>query len=89
MSTKSKKVWSYSITNTSLVIDESFGLCEVSLILTSGTGTVKCNAITLNGLPSLPINLPVGLVVDVSSGSTLVLDEVEIITTGEVLILGR
>ncbi len=89
MSAETKKIWSGSITNGTLIIDSDYGFSEISLTLTSGTGTIECNALTPNGIPSTAIPLTVGLGINLNAGANTLLDYAKIVTTGTVLILGR
>jgi hypothetical protein len=57
--------------------------------MTSGTGTLECNAVTTNGIVSTPIALTVGVGINLNTGANTILDYAKIVTTGTVLILGR
>jgi hypothetical protein len=84
-----KKIWTGSLTMGTLIIDENYGFSEISIVLTSGTGTVEGNELSANGIVSTPIALTVGMGINFNTGSNTILDYVRITTTGTVLILGR
>jgi hypothetical protein len=88
MSLVTKKIWTQTIVNTTLVIDSSFGLSEISILLLNGTGAVLGDAI-VNGLPSNSFPLVVGVGVGISTGSNSILDSITITTTGTVALMGR
>lgn len=90
MSLETKKIWSSSVTNGTLIIDENYGFSVISVILQSGTGTIEGNLTTINGIPSTPIALTIGQAVTINTGSAqLIQDYLKITTTGTVLILAR
>ena len=89
MSFETKKIWSGSVTSGMLIIDENYGFGEISIIMTSGTGTLECDAISSNGIASTPIPLTVGVGISLNAGSNVLLNYAKITTTGTVLILGR
>ena len=89
MSLETKRIWTGSITAGTLTIDENYGFVEISIVMTSGTGTVECDGITANGIPSTPVPLTVGQSVNIGTGANLILNYAKIVTTGTVLILGR
>ena len=89
MSLETKKIWTGSITNGTLIIDETYGFSEISIVMTSGTGTVECDAVSTNGVPSSAIPLTVGLGINLNTGANTILDYAKIVTTGTVLVLGR
>ncbi len=88
MSTITKKIWTYELNNSSLTIDETFGLSSVSIMLISGAGTLQCSG-SAGVLASLPINLAVGVGVNISADSPALLTGISIATTGVVIIMGK
>ena len=89
MSLVQKPIWTTTLVNGTLVIDASYGLTEISLVLISGTGSVLGNATLINGLPSVSFPLAVGIGVGIGTGQNALLDSVTINTTGTVAIIGR
>jgi hypothetical protein len=89
MSLETKRIWTGSVTAGTLTIDASYGFVEISIVMTSGTGTVECDGATSNGIASTPIPLTVGQSINISTGANLILNYAKIVTTGTVLILGR
>jgi hypothetical protein len=90
MSLEVKRIWSYSVTAGTLLIDASYGFTVISIVLQSGTGTIEGNLITINGLTSSPVPLTIGQAVTINTGSaSAIQDHIEIVTTGTVLILAR
>lgn len=86
----SSKVWTQSLVAGTLTIDSSYGLSEVSILLTVGTGTIRGGLQTINGLNSQPLPLTVNQAVNISTGlSSAFIDFLEITTTGTVLIIAR
>jgi len=86
----SAKIWTHSLVAGTLVIDSSYGLSEVSIVMTAGIGTILGNLQTVNGTPSTPIPLTINQAVNVNTGlSSAFIDYLEITTTGTVLIIGK
>jgi hypothetical protein len=83
-----QKLWTRQISNTTLLIDENYGLTAVSIILNSGTGTIVGGAILSNGVTSTPINLVIGQPITLLSDSNNPLAGITITTTGVVAIIG-
>jgi len=82
-----QKIWTYEINNSSLLIDQSFSLTKLSIVLMSGTGTITGTEIC-GGIPSSTINLVAGMPVLVTGdGSTPIADYL-IATTGVVALIG-
>lgn len=82
-----QEFWTYQVNNTSITIDETFGLSMISVLLTSGSATVS-GSMTVGGLPSanlaLTTNVPItfggndvnpikGVTIDASSGNVYVI----------------
>ena len=83
-----QKIWTYQLNGGSLTIDESFGLIKLSIVLVSGTGTV-IGSESKGGYASIPIDLVVGIPVNVCSDNINPLDDYTITTTGVVAIIGK
>ncbi len=83
-----KQIWSSVLSGGTITIDENYGFTEISIILLSGTGTLIGSS-TANGISSSPITLPLGIGINVGSGTTLLITGITITTTGQVAILGR
>lgn len=81
------KTWTYNVTNSSLVIDSSFGLKKLSVLLISGTGTYSGN-LQAGVLQSQPIDLIIGTAVTIGDWQTI-LDGITLTTTGAIQIIGR
>lgn len=83
-----QKLWTRQISNTTLLIDENYGLTAVSIILNSGTGTIVGGTVLSNGVASTPINLIIGQPITLLSDSNNPLAGITITTTGVVAIIG-
>jgi hypothetical protein len=89
MSTIVKKIWTQTLTASTITIDQTYGLTEVSLLLISGTGSVTGTGFA-GSISSSPISLPVGVGFNIGSGSSnALLDGVTITTTGVIALVGR
>lgn len=89
MSTIIKKIWTQQLTASTITIDATYGLTQLSILLVSGTGSVEGSAYA-GAINSAPITLPVGVGFNVGSGSSnALLDGVTITTTGVVALVGR
>lgn len=88
MSTITKKIWTQELNNSSLTINDTFGLSSVSIMLISGTGTLLCNG-SAGTLPSGTINLVIGIGVNISADSPALLTGINIATTGVLIIMGK
>jgi hypothetical protein len=84
------KTWTYNLVNDTLIVNENFGLTNLSILLTSGTGSVT-GSLAANGLPSQPLTLTIGQPLNISSGasSQIILGELTMTTTGTIEIIGR
>jgi hypothetical protein len=82
--------WTYNLVNDILIINENFGLTNLSILLTSGTGSVT-GSIAANNLPSQPLALTIGQPLNISSGasSLILLGDLIISTTGTIILIGR
>jgi hypothetical protein len=83
-----QNLWTYQLSNASLVIDDSFGLTAISLVLNSGTGSILGGASLNNGRISTPISLVIGQPITIPSQGGSNLSNLEISTTGVVAIIG-
>ena len=84
----SQNIWTYKLTAGNLNIDANYGLLVVSILLESGTGTVTGTAL-VNGVSSVPIDLAVGVPLNISTDGNTILGNLNISTTGVVSIVGR
>lgn len=83
-----QNLWTYTLSNNTLVIDSTFGLTAISLVLNSGTGTILGGASLNNGLASTQIALVVGQPLTITSSSGTSLNNLTLTTTGDVSIIG-
>jgi len=83
-----QNLWTYQISNSSILIDNSYGLTAISLVLNSGTGAILGGASLNNGVESTQIDLVVGQPVTIPSQSGSNLNNLTITTTGVVAIIG-
>ena len=83
----SQKIWTYELNNNSLLIDPSFSLTKLSIVLMSGFGTITGSEIC-NGIASSTINLVVGMPILVSGDGTTPLSDYLISTTGVIALIG-
>ena len=83
-----QNLWTKQITNSTLVIDENYGLSAVSIVLNSGTGTFLGGGNLNNAVTSSPIDLVVGQPITLGGNSGVPLDNLTITTTGVVAIIG-
>jgi hypothetical protein len=82
--------WTYNLINDTINIDSSYGITTISILLTSGTGSVE-GTLGANGIASQPLALTIGQPVNISSGNngTILIGALVITTTGTVEIIGR
>ena len=83
-----QNLWTYELSNATIVIDNSYGLTAISLVLLSGTGTMLGGASLNNGAISTQISLVVGQPLTIPSQSGANLNNLTITTTGIVNIIG-
>lgn len=83
-----QNLWTYKLSNSTIVIDSTYGLTAISLVLNSGTGTILGGASLNNGVASTQIDLVVGQPVTISSQGGSNLNNLTITTTGVVAIIG-
>lgn len=81
------KTWTYNVINDTLVIDSSFGLRKLSIILISGTGTYSGD-LQAGTLQSQSLDLTVGVAITIGDWQTI-LDGITLTTTGTIQIIGR
>lgn len=84
-----QRIWTYELSGGSLTIDETYGLCAISILLKSGTGTVSGNLTLENGVTSAPINLEAGNPLTLGGLNGVSLDGIVITTSGVISIIGR
>jgi hypothetical protein len=86
---RTQEFWTYQVTNTTLTIDETYGLGMVSLMLTSGTATVS-GSINAGGLASTNLALTVGLPITFGGNQINPISGLTInASSGNVYIIGR
>jgi len=89
MTSITQNFWSYELINSTLIIDSTFQLTSISLILTKGTGTFQGSAVA-GGLPSTLISLFPGMPITLSADSDNFISNLQIDATGGVIsILGK
>jgi hypothetical protein len=81
------KTWTYNVVNGTLVIDSSFGLRKLSIMLISGTGTYSGDLLA-GVLQSQPLALTVGVAITIGDWQTI-LDGITLTTTGTIQVIGR
>ena len=79
--------WTYVLNNETVVIDTTFNLKTISILLTSGTGFITGER-SINGLDSENIQLIAGTAITLGTGSTNVIAGLTISTTGNVSLIG-
>jgi hypothetical protein len=90
MSDFSQSFWTYQVTNSTLTIDESMGIGMVSVMLTSGSGTVSGS--TQAGIyPSQSLQLTAGMPLTFGGNSTRVITglTIDASPTGNIYVIGR
>jgi len=89
MTNITQQFWTYELSGTTLLIDNTFQLTGISLILTGGFGQV-IGGLSINGLASTPINLQVGQPITLFGNSGNFLSGLNIDATfGTISILGK
>lgn len=88
MSVILKKLWTNTLTASSITIDQTYGLTEISILLLNGTGTILGSGLA-GSIVSAPVTLVVGIGVNLGTGSSALLDGLTITTTGTIAIVGR
>lgn len=83
-----QNLWTYKLSNSTIVIDSTYGLTAISLVLNSGTGTILGGASLINGVASSQIDLVVGQALTIPSQSGASLNNLTITTTGVINIIG-
>lgn len=78
--------WTYVLNNETVVIDSTFNLKTISILLTSGTGFITGER-NINGLDSENIQLIAGTAITLGTGSTNVISGLTISTTGNVSLI--
>jgi hypothetical protein len=83
-------IWTYNLVNDTLNVTENFGLTTLSILLTSGTGTILGSRIA-NGIASQPISLTIGQTVNIvgSVNSNNLVGGLSIVTNGTIEIIGK
>jgi cAMP phosphodiesterase len=89
MSTIVKKIWTQTLTASSITIDSSYGLVELSIVLLNGTGSVLGTGFA-GPISSAPVTLSIGVGLNLGSGSSnALIDGLTITTTGVIALVGR
>ncbi len=83
-----QNIFTYQLSAGTLVIDSTYGLTAVSMVLISGTGSFTGLATLNNGVASTPIDLVLNQPISLPSPSGAPLNNLTITTTGVVSILG-
>ena len=83
-------IWTYNLVNDTLNIDENFGLTTLSILLTSGTGSIIGSRIA-NNIRSQSISLTIGQAVNIvgSVNSNNLVGGLSIVTNGTIEIIGK
>ena len=81
-------IWTYSLQNNSITITSDFNFIRLSFILLSGTGKYK-GGLTANGIASTWCDLVVGQTIEIDVTTSSILNNLELVTTGEIQIIGR
>jgi len=84
----SQKIWTYELSAGSLLIDPSFALTKLSIVLQSGTGTIQGSEIA-GGITSTPVSLVIGMPVLVDGYGSTPISDYLINTTGVVALIGK
>ena len=86
---RTQEFWTYEVSNSTLTIDETFGLGVISVMLTSGSATVNGGG-SAGSFSSNNLALTVGLPVTFGGSSPLPIDGLTIsATSGNVYVIGR
>ena len=78
--------WTYVLNNSSITLDSSFGLKNISIELISGTGTFT-GQMFAGGISSIPVSLYVNKPVNFTTNSINTIAGLTITTTGVVNII--
>lgn len=81
-------IWTYTLTSSTLLIDEDFDLVVLSILVTSGSCTI-IGGLNAAGLPSQPIVLTEGQSLNVSSSGSYILTGITITSSGTTILTGR
>lgn len=85
-----ENIFTTEINGAVLVLDSSYGLNTISLVLTAGVGTLTGSSVCPNGVASTTINLVVNQPLTLSASSNSVLDGLVIDgTAGVISLLGK
>lgn len=89
MTSITQNFWTYQLNNSVLIIDSSFSLTSISLILVTGTGTLQ-GTVNAGGIASDPVNLIKGMPVMVYADSNNVISGLTIdASLGQVSIIAK
>ena len=81
-------IWTYTLTSSTLIIDETFDLVVLSILASSGNCTIT-GSLNAAGLPSQPIVLAEGQSLNLSSSGSYILTGITITSSGTTLLTGR
>jgi hypothetical protein len=87
MSGITSQIWTYTLTSSTVVIDESFGLVVLSILVTSGSCVITGSRPS-GGLPPTPITLTQGQSMTITSEGEL-LGGTTITSSGTTVLSGR
>jgi hypothetical protein len=86
---RTQEFWTYQVSNSTLTIDETFGLGVVSVMLTSGTATVS-GSVNAGGLASSNLALTIGLPITFGGNQINPISGLTITaSSGSVYLIGR
>jgi|LakMenEpi03Aug12_release.lakeMendotaPanAssembly.Ray.scaffolds.fasta_scaffold1888205_2 hypothetical protein len=86
---RTQEFWTYQVSNSTLLIDETFGLGMISIMLTSGTATVS-GSVNAGGLPSSNLALTIGLPITFGGNQINPISGITIAAnSGSVYLIGR
>jgi hypothetical protein len=83
-----QNIFTYQLSAGTLIIDTTYGLTAISMVLTSGTGSFTGLLVLNNGVMSTPIDLVLNQPISIPSSSGAPLNNLTITTTGVVSIIG-
>ena len=83
------KVWTYTLTNGTLSIDDTYGLTSISFVLSSGSATIT-GGLSVGGQASTDLALSTSIPVGITASAGTVLTGITITaSSGVVEMIGR
>jgi hypothetical protein len=76
-----QQYWTFELVNDSITITSDFAFSVISVVLTTGTGTIL-GSLSPNGISSTPLTLLQNLTVTFGAGTPYPLEGITIDTTG-------